>query len=83
MSAWKEGLVSRRTIDLGDDAVIVQVLETFGEGEWSVDSTTIHEDDMADGRSGKARGLTKAKRLADRHVDELWKTWAAENGAEW
>lgn len=83
MIAWCEGRIVRRTLSLGDDAVIVQTLETFGDGEWSVDSTTIHEDDMADGRSGKAKSLKEAKQLADRHDRELRKTWAAENGAEW
>jgi hypothetical protein len=77
MSAWKEGRIVRRTLPLGDDAVIVQELESYGDG-WAVCSSSVHEDDVADGRWGRTVGLREAKMLADRHVDELRKTWAAE-----
>lgn len=85
MSAWKEGRIVRRTLPLGDDAEIVQTLHNFGEsaGSWEVTSTIVEEDDTSHVENGRAVGLREAKRLADRHVDELRKTWSAENGADW
>lgn len=84
-AAWKEGRVVARMLQLGDDAQIVQTLQNFGEsaGSWEVTSQIVHEDDTRHAETGRAVGLREAKRLADRHVDELRKTWAAENGAEW
>lgn len=84
-AAWKEGRVVARMLQLGDDAQIVQTLQNFGEsaGSWEVTSQIVQEDDTSHAETGRAVGLREAKRLADRHVDELRKTWAAENGAEW
>jgi hypothetical protein len=84
---WKEGRIVRRTLPLGDDAEIVQTLESrteFGlSSSWVVTSQVVEEEDSAHVLTGRASfgrrsGLREAKRLADRHVDELRKTWAAE-----
>ena len=86
-AAWKEGRIVRRTLPLGDDAEIVQTLECrieFGlSGTWVVTSQIVEEEDpchLLTGSAGFGRrsGLRAAKRLADRHVDELRKTWIAE-----
>lgn len=84
-AVWKEGRVVARMLQLGDDAQIVQTLQNFGEsaGSWEVTSTIVREEDPGDARSGRAEGLRAAKKLADQHVDDLRKTWAAEGGAEW
>src|SRR5512137_659978 len=86
-AVWKEGRIVRRTLSLGDDAEIVQSLEYFAEtmaaGPWSVVSQTVQEEDPDHTLTGRAVGLRAAKRLADKHVDELRKTWAAENGVVW
>ena len=77
MSAWKEGRIVRRTLELGDDAEIVQELENYGYG-WAVCSSAVREDDVADGRWARAKSLREAKGLANRHVAELRETWASE-----
>jgi hypothetical protein len=84
---WREGRIVRRTLPLGDDAEIVQTLEYYTEDlavmPWAVTSQIVEEEDTSHAQTGQAVGLREAKKLADRHVDELRKTWAAENGAEW
>jgi hypothetical protein len=87
VTAWKEGRIVRRTLPLGDDAEILQTLECRIEfelsGIWTVTSQIVEEDDVSHVLTGRAHfgrrsGLRDAKRIADRHVDELKKTWAAE-----
>ena len=86
-AAWKEGRIVRRTLALGDDAEIVQTLEYYSEDlrtwSWSVVSQIVEEDDTSNARTGRAVKLRDAKRLADRHVEELRKDWDSENGAVW
>lgn len=78
-AAWKEGRVVARMLQLGDDAKIMQMLQNFeSDGSWEVTSQIVEEDDTSHVETGRAVGLREAKRLADRHVDELRKTWAAE-----
>jgi len=86
-TGWEEGRIVRRTLPLGDDAEIVQTLECpieFGlSGAWKVTSQIVEEEDpshelTARASFGRRSGLREAKRIADRHVDELRKTWAAE-----
>lgn len=85
-AAWKEGRIVRRTLTLGDDAEIVQTLEYYPEDlavmPWVVTSQIVQNEDPNHTLTGGAVGLREAKRLADRHVDELRKTWAAKGGAE-
>jgi hypothetical protein len=91
--AWKEGRIVLRTLPLGDDAEIVQTLDCrieFGlSGIWTVTSQIVEEDDVSHARRashvitgsagyGRRSGLRAAKQLAERHVDELRKTWIAE-----
>jgi hypothetical protein len=83
----------RRTLSLGDDAQIVQALECRVDftldGIWTVTSQIVQEDDPSHSLTGsttghgRKHGLAEAKKIADQHVDELRKTWASENGAEW
>lgn len=77
MTAWTEGRVVRRTLPLGDDAEIVQTIESFPR-YWEVTSQIIEEGDTSHVLAVSVRGLRAAKKLADGHVAELRETWAAE-----
>jgi len=83
-AAWQEGRIHRRTLTLGDDAEIVQTLEVFaatGTEAWSVVSQIVEEEDTAHVLTGRAMGLREAKKLADRHVDELRHVWDEDGRA--
>ena len=76
-TAWKEGRIVRRTLPLGDDAEIVQTLECFGR-YWEITSQIIEEGDTSHVLMDRSKGVREAKQIADKHVEQLCKTWAAE-----
>jgi hypothetical protein len=79
-AAWTEVQVERRTLTLAEDVMLEQSLERRPQGHWEVLSQVVENEDTASTMSGRARDLRSAKRLANKHADQLGALWREEDG---